>query len=258
MIKAVRDAERGEPTASDPAGLGEHVPDEIREQVGVEDDRGEDREEDVDDEQSGDDDTADDDVAQESAERPDVALFEDGVLLGEDDPWVTETAPDRRPLAGVQAGDEEVIEVDTDADDGGVADEEPPGVAGSDVREGDGGADDNRDEEVLVRVDERSPSDSRAATAIKPTAWSQSRSLLEPDRDERERERDRAEPLRRLDREEREDRPAFDRSPPTRSATPPRTPSSSPPVSPEKRRASRGIDNTRWNSPTRSGSGATR
>lgn len=133
-------------------------------------DGGEDGEEHVESDEKRNCDTAEDRVAQQTTQRPDITLVEDGVLVGENDTRVTQTPTGGRPLACVQAGDEEVVEVDADTEDGSVPNEEPPGI-----RRGDDDCDDrtndDRDEKVLFRVDDRSPVSLTPATRIKPTAF---------------------------------------------------------------------------------------
>lgn len=244
---------------SDAARFGEHVPHEVRQKVGVEDDGGEHREEDVEHEEDTHGEPTEDDVAQESTQRTDVTRVEYLVLVGEDDTWVAETPPHGGPLTGVQSGDEKVVEVDTDAEDDGVDDEKPPRVH-RDSRECDSSADDNRDEEVLMRVDSRSPTESTPVTVIKPTASPQSRSFVDRERDERDARDERERDVRDI-RDERDERAVRVDSDDCRTGS--RSVSSSRqlatgPSSAEKRRTSRGMDNTKWNKTTRSGFDETR
>jgi len=60
-------------------------------------------------------DAGDQDVTQEALERPDRVRCEDLVLIEHDDSRVRQTASERRPLAGRQGRDEEVVEVGPDA-----------------------------------------------------------------------------------------------------------------------------------------------
>ena len=106
--------------------------------------------------EAADEEAADDDVAQEALEHQHVERLEDRLLLEEDDVWVTQTAAGGAPVARVQAGDEEVIEIDTDADDDRVDDERPPRDRRC-RRRRDRDPQNERDESVVFRENGRSP-----------------------------------------------------------------------------------------------------
>jgi hypothetical protein len=134
----------------------------------VEDDGDEDGEKAVDEREDADREPADDDVAQESAEDAHVTRLEDGTLVEKDDAGVAETAADGRPRPCVESGDEEVVEVDADADDGRETDEQPPRIRDVDSEE-DGTGDRERAEEMVFRVDRRSPATPTGGRGIKPS-----------------------------------------------------------------------------------------
>ncbi|WP_224269100.1 hypothetical protein [Haloprofundus salinisoli] len=95
-------------------------------------------------------------MAEQSPKRPDVALFEDVVLSGEDARRVPETLTGGAPTPGVDAGDQKVVEVDADADDRRVREDEPErkrGVDGEDEQR----AERQRDDEMVFGVDNESP-----------------------------------------------------------------------------------------------------
>ena len=153
-------------TRSQSGVLVPNVPDEIREEMPVEDDRRERSQKRVDERQSTDEESGNDDVAQQSTQNSDVTQVEDGVLVGEDDPRIAQTASSSGPRACVQTGDEEVIEVDTHAEDDGVGNEEPhriPAVHGQDDDE----CDSSRDNEVVLRVDNLSPNELSSTEGLK-------------------------------------------------------------------------------------------
>ncbi|WP_139173368.1 hypothetical protein [Halogranum gelatinilyticum] len=107
-------------------------------------------------------------MAQEPPEDAHVARVEDGTLVEEDDARVTKAATDGRPRAGVEPGDEEVIEVDADADGGREPDEQPPRIRDVDSEE-DGTGDRERAEEMVFRVNRRSPATPTGGGGIKPS-----------------------------------------------------------------------------------------
>lgn len=115
-----------------------------------------------------DDDADDEKMTQQSREGADVAAIEDPSLVDDDCRWVSETEPDGIPVSGLETGDEEVIEVDENADCSAVDDEGDGGngVAGNGNgwENGNENAGDNeREKGVMFRVDERSPIGSTAA-----------------------------------------------------------------------------------------------
>ena len=100
---------------------------------------------------------ADEHVAEQTVELADFVLVEYRPLVGDDRTWVPETVANRPRIASVVPGDQEVVEVDTDADDGSEGD---PADSGQQVQPGvqaGGQADGDREQEVVSRVD-RNPS----------------------------------------------------------------------------------------------------
>lgn len=149
------------------------VPDvlvEITEDVNVEDDRrdeGEIREEGVED---GDEEPAEDDVAEQSLDLRHVrALLEDVLLVEERPSGVSDHAHQRVPPPGVETGDEEVIEIHTDAQDGGVADRRDGQGERRFGEDGDGHPHQHGDEEVLLRVHPVGESASPSGVLCLPT-----------------------------------------------------------------------------------------
>jgi hypothetical protein len=67
-------------------------------------------------------------VAQEPPDHAHLARLEDRPLIANDQRRIPEAATECPPLAGVESGDQKVIEVDTYADDGGDGQQDPPGV----------------------------------------------------------------------------------------------------------------------------------
>ena len=139
------------------------VPRQVREEVRVEDDGGENRRErpenpDGSEKREGADERSpEQDVTEQPPEGPDFALREDPPLAEDGEGRRPKNGPERAPLARVEPGENEVIEVD----------QRPhgAGVRGGDRRvreretgdEGDGSADGDRDREVVLRVDAASP-----------------------------------------------------------------------------------------------------
>ncbi len=122
----------------------------------VEDDGRQQRERRTHEDERGNRDADDDDVAEQSPERPDLPVFEYLVLSGEHPRRIQEALAGGAPTPGVDAGDEKVVEVDADADDRGVREDEPErkrGVDGEDEQR----AERQRDDEMVFRVDDESP-----------------------------------------------------------------------------------------------------
>jgi len=106
--------------------------------------------------EAGDQRAADEHVTQQAVELAEFVLVEDGRLVEEHRPRVSQAVANRSRLAGVVPGDQEVVEVDADADDD--CEDDPaqtrqqvkPGVETGDQTDGDG------DDEVVSRVDRES------------------------------------------------------------------------------------------------------
>lgn len=97
-------------------------------------------------------------VAQQPGEGADVAPLEDSVLIGERGDRVGETESKGVPRSGLESSDNEVVEVDSDADDRPVDDERGRGNEFDRADRGDDDAgNDKRDDCVVDRINSDSP-----------------------------------------------------------------------------------------------------
>ncbi|WP_224449814.1 hypothetical protein [Haloprofundus salilacus] len=95
-------------------------------------------------------------MAEQSSQRPDLAVVEDVVLSGENARRSSEAVAGGAPTPGVDAGDEKMVEVDADADNRRVREDEPQRKR----RVGDKDeqcAERQRDDEMVFGVDDESP-----------------------------------------------------------------------------------------------------
>ena len=95
-------------------------------------------------------------MTEEAVELAEFVLVEYRRLVGNDRTRIVQTVANRSRVAGVVPGDQEVVEVDADADDGSEGDptkarqQVQPGVEPGDQADGD------REQEVVSRVDRKS------------------------------------------------------------------------------------------------------
>jgi hypothetical protein len=110
-------------------------------------------------------------VAQQPRERADVTALEDSVLIGERGDRVGETEAKGVPRSGLEPSDNEVIEVDGDADDRPVDDDRDRGNDRADEfdrvdRDDDDAGNDERDDCVVDRINSDSPVTAHAVETL--------------------------------------------------------------------------------------------
>lgn len=99
---------------------------------------------------------ADEQVAEETVEFAEFVVVEYRALVEKDRTGVFQTVANRARVARVVPGDQKVVEVDADADDGSEGDPAQPGEQVQPGVEPGGQADGDGDDEVVSRVDRNS------------------------------------------------------------------------------------------------------
>jgi hypothetical protein len=105
-----------------PASQAVNIPRDVGHDVDVQHGAGDEGERNTCEGKDGDDHAGEQQVAQQPRECADVTLAKDLVLVNEGRARIRETKLERRPRAGVDPSDDEVIEVDENADGGAVED----------------------------------------------------------------------------------------------------------------------------------------